>query len=111
MAYEALLGPIPAGYVLDHTCRNRACVNVQHLEVVTNTENIRRGQSIPALNARKSHCKRGHELAGANLYRTPKGRHCKACQHENQKRWTARRKIIATERTPDILLTNSIANA
>src|SRR4051812_47418489 len=28
-------GPIPSGMVVDHLCHNRACVNTDHLEVVT----------------------------------------------------------------------------
>jgi hypothetical protein len=43
-AYELLVGPIPAGLVLDHLCRNRLCVNPNHLEPVTNSENPRRGR-------------------------------------------------------------------
>lgn len=42
-AYEALVGPIPEGLVIDHLCRNTACYNPAHLEPVTNAENIRRG--------------------------------------------------------------------
>lgn len=41
--YERSVGPIPAGYQLDHLCRVRACVNPAHMEPVTNAENTRRG--------------------------------------------------------------------
>jgi hypothetical protein len=41
--YEALVGPIPAGRVLDHLCRTRACCNPLHLEVTTVGDNFDRG--------------------------------------------------------------------
>jgi hypothetical protein len=62
-AYETLVGIIPPGRQPDHLCRNRLCVNPDHLEVVTPGENTRRGGP-----ARRTHCKRGHLLAGGNLY-------------------------------------------
>ena len=41
--FEERVGPIPRSKMLDHLCRNPACVNPEHLEVVSNAENTRRG--------------------------------------------------------------------
>lgn len=49
--YEQHVGPIPEGRDLDHLCRVRACVNPDHLEVVTRSENNRRG-ALAKLTAR-----------------------------------------------------------
>jgi hypothetical protein len=79
VAYELALGPIPEGLVLDHLCRNRACVNPAHLEPVTNAENLRRG----ARGRLVTHCPQGHELSGDNLRPRNDGRRgCAACLRE-----------------------------
>lgn len=66
-AYEFCVGPILAGLTIDHLCRVPACVNPDHLEVVTLAENVMRGVGAPAQHARKTHCLRGHPLSGDNL--------------------------------------------
>ena len=80
--YELLIGPIPDGLVLDHLCRTPACVNPDHLEAVTERENILRGSGAAAANARKTHCIHGHEFTEENTkrFRMPNGRLGRACR-------------------------------
>lgn len=70
-SYEAFRGPIPEGLTLDHLCRVRCCVNPWHLEPVTQAENVYRGIGLTARHHRKTHCDKGHPLAGHNLALTP----------------------------------------
>ena len=78
-AYERHVGQIPPGFVIDHLCRVGLCVEPTHLEAVSNVENIMRGNGTPARNARKTHCKRGHELTAANTFNRKGRRACKLC--------------------------------
>ena len=79
LSYELYVGATPEGLDLDHLCRTRLCVNYQHLEPVTRQENILRGNGLAAQNARKTHCLRGHILAGDNVYLYGGRRHCREC--------------------------------
>lgn len=94
---EARNGPIPKGYEPDHLCRNRACVNYLHLEVVTGRENTLRSDNPMAINARKTHCVNDHEFTDANTLITvkPDGsarRSCRTCLRAAQQRYRERRK-------------------
>jgi hypothetical protein len=77
VAYELVVGPIPDGLVIDHLCRVRNCVRPDHLETVTNAENLRRGLS----GILKVECVNGHAYTPENTYRYPDGRRaCRTCR-------------------------------
>jgi hypothetical protein len=101
-----LVGPIPEGKQLDHLCRNRACINPEHLEPVTAKENILRGESFSAKNARKTHCIHGHELSGDNLRILKHGRVCLECRRTKDR--IASKKWYAENAKPKIVKTHCI---
>ena len=85
--FELVIGPVPKGFVLDHLCRNRACRNPTHLEIVTERLNILRGNGAGAVNARKSHCINGHEFTLENTYPYNDYRSCRKCMVQRTKKW------------------------
>lgn len=92
-AYELLVGPIPSGLTIDHLCRNHHCVNTDHLEPVTNEENVLRGNGYMACNARKTHCPQGHPYDAENTHRNRRGgRRCRECNREYSREWRAKQK-------------------
>lgn len=81
VAWELSGRTLDPSLTLDHLCRNRACVNPDHLEQVTNRENLLRGTSPSAVHARKTHCPWGHEYTPENTtIRANGARRCKACR-------------------------------
>lgn len=96
VAYQLLVGPIPEGTELDHLCRVRHCVNPEHVEPVTRKENILRGESPTARNARKTHCEHGHAFTPENTIVRPSGwRGCRLCGRAAQRRYKRRRRSAA----------------
>jgi hypothetical protein len=79
LSYEVFVDEIPNGLVIDHLCRNRACINPDHLEPVTIGENVKRGVLAKTL------CKQGHKFDKQNTYiRLDTGhRICRKCSYIN----------------------------
>lgn len=84
-AYATYVGELLPGMVIDHLCRNRLCVNPEHLEQVTNLENLRRGLGYRLQNGMDNSCLKGHEYTPENTYRHPQFPHrvrCRECARE-----------------------------
>ncbi len=73
----AVNGSIPDGLDLDHLCRNRACVRLEHLEMVTHAENCRRGLN-GVLRSPSPTCIAGH-LYAEHGYQARGQRVCREC--------------------------------
>lgn len=94
LSYELFVGPIPRDLQVDHLCRVRSCVNPEHLEAVTQRENLLRGQTVTARNAAVTHCPRGHAYDAENTWYQVKGhkRRCRICTLESNRRSAARKR-------------------
>jgi hypothetical protein len=130
LAYLKWVGPIADGLVVDHKCRNRSCINPEHLEVVTHKENIRRsnltrqrarhegwkthndsrlrmsgtGHRKEGEGAKRTHCRRGHPFVGANVMPRANGnRRCRKCHNAQKRRnWPnyVRRRKLLSAKNP-----------
>lgn len=78
-AWAAVHGDPPLDMVLDHLCRNRACCNPAHMELVAHGENVHR--SVHQL---KATCVNGHPRDAENVILDKLGRRrgCRACNRE-----------------------------
>lgn len=89
VAWEWAKGHIPDGRQLDHLCRNRSCVNVDHLEPVTCRENVLRGVGIAAVNSNRTHCPKGHQLTESRMIlvhgKLRRHRRCRECERPNER--------------------------
>lgn len=97
IAYNMLVGEVPAGMELDHLCRNRQCVNPAHLEPVTHRENVLRGAGPAARHAKKTHCIHGHPFDPTNTLVRMHGdviwRVCRACKRQRGAETSRRRRL------------------
>lgn len=96
VSYETFVGEVPKGLELDHTCRNKRCINPDHLEAVTHSVNMKRaiykaGKRPGAIfNLNKTECKWGHPLD--YIYPNGKKRGCTTCRRAISKSWQLARK-------------------
>jgi hypothetical protein len=83
---------VPLGMEVDHLCNNRACINPEHLQLVTHSENMRLSKN------RRATCRAGHEWTEASTYlatikRKGEGtrlqRYCRICRANTQRNMRA----------------------
>jgi hypothetical protein len=99
--WEQSNGPIPLGGVILHTCDNPSCVNLSHLKLGTQADNMR-DMSLKGRHNNQmrdiTHCKKGHEFTESNTYITSRGgRQCKACCRLRSKEFYYREKQFANQ--------------
>lgn len=65
-AYQHFVGVIADGMVIDHRCKNRKCVNPEHLQLVTSSASNFASNGPAAQQASKVHCAQGHPFSPEN---------------------------------------------
>lgn len=106
-SYEFHVGPIPPGLQIDHLCRVKHCVNPDHLEAVTASENVRRmtPHREPYQNAMET-CRNGHPYDDENTIIAATGRACATCKRDANRAFYERNRELTIERARQWRLDN-----
>lgn len=102
-SYEFYKGQIPEGLVIDHLCRNRSCVNPEHLAVAQSV-NVLRGlgpQVVEERGGLVTHCPQGHQYTEENTYRGGRGRTCVTCKKANARAYYERNRDLVIARAAE----------
>lgn len=96
------------GLQVHHTCHNKVCVNLDHLQVMTQQEHNKEPDSSFSLNSAKTHCPHGHEYTPENIYRQTRknkngvaGRQCRECTLARTKTARAKTRYFKTRKEID----------
>ena len=110
LAYARWIGPLDDDddrIIVDHRCRERRCVNPDHLKLVTYAENAANADNPIADNMRKTECDRGHAFTPENTYNVRpsanspiEGRACRTCRREWMREYRARKSQEKRSREP-----------
>jgi len=98
VTWELTNGPIPDGMFVCHKCDNTSCCNIEHLFLGTPKDNttdmLAKGRRQMAF----THCPKGHEYAGANLYVAPgsNNRKCRTCRDASARTRIRHRSQVVT---------------
>ena len=101
--YEALVGEIPKGMFVCHSCDTPPCINPEHLFLGTAKDNTadmlikgRGNWNMGKHNLVKTHCPKGHEYSPENTYKRNDGRRdCRTCHRAMRRRQNARKYATA----------------
>lgn len=98
VSYNIFKGKIGKKMVIDHACKNKSCVNPDHLREFTVKENTTiNSNSVAAINAQKTHCIYGHEFTPENTVKVKKGKSCRTCDTIRTNQSARKRRRIKRE--------------
>lgn len=99
--FEQAHGPLAPGVEVDHICRNRSCVRLDHLRAATRAENVANSSAGHNMRA-KTHCPAGHPYSPDNTLIGRDGfRRCRTCRRARERARTAPVITLRTTPTPE----------